>query len=86
MLEAASNFQNNIQDVRENCDVEFQQLFLSVITLYEKFDITVSLPRQCKLDNPEYFLRVSIFIPFIDYFLDQLNNRLISHQCHTEDF
>lgn len=59
-LKAASNVQNNIQEIRENCDVEFQQLFLSVITLCEKFDITVNLPRQCKSDNPEYFLRVSI--------------------------
>jgi len=38
-LEAASNVQNNIQNVIENCDVEFQQLFLSVIKLCKKFDI-----------------------------------------------
>ncbi|XP_025407089.1 zinc finger MYM-type protein 1-like [Sipha flava] len=54
-LEAASNVQNTIQKIRENCDVKFQQLVLSVITLCEKFDITVSLSRQCKSDNPEYF-------------------------------
>ncbi|XP_060864292.1 52 kDa repressor of the inhibitor of the protein kinase-like [Metopolophium dirhodum] len=40
-LEAASNVQNTIQEIRENCDVEFQQLLLSVITLCEKFDITI---------------------------------------------
>ncbi|KAL5234560.1 hypothetical protein ACI65C_001970 [Semiaphis heraclei] len=85
-LEAASNVQNTIQEIRENCDVEFQQLFLSVITLCEKFDITVSLPRQCKSDNPEYFLRVSVFIPFIDNFLDQLNDRFISHRIVLNNF
>ncbi|XP_060873994.1 52 kDa repressor of the inhibitor of the protein kinase-like [Metopolophium dirhodum] len=85
-LEAASNVQNTIQEIRENCDVEFQQLFLSVITLCEKFDITVSLPRQCQSDNPEYFLRVSVFIPFIDNFLDQLNDRLISHRIVLNNF
>ncbi len=31
-IEATSNVHNNIQHVRKNCDVEFQQLFLSVIT------------------------------------------------------
>ncbi|XP_050065980.1 52 kDa repressor of the inhibitor of the protein kinase-like [Aphis gossypii] len=85
-LEAAYNIQNNIQEIRENCDVQFQQLFLSVITLCEKFDITVSLPRQCKSDNPEYFLRVSLFIPFIDNFLDQLNDRFISHRIVLNNF
>ncbi|XP_025422906.1 52 kDa repressor of the inhibitor of the protein kinase-like [Sipha flava] len=85
-LEAASNVQNTIQEIRENCDVEFQQLFLSVITLCEKFDITVSLSRQCKSDNPEYFLRVSVFIPFIDNFLDQLNDRFISHRIVLNNF
>ncbi|CAI6373944.1 unnamed protein product [Macrosiphum euphorbiae] len=85
-LEAASNVQNTIQEIRENCDVEFRQLFLSVITLCEKFDITVSLPRQCKSDNPEYFLRVSVFIPFIDNFLDQLNDRFISHRIVLNNF
>lgn len=60
-LEVASNVQNTIQEIRENCDVEFQQLFLSVITLCENFDITVSLPRECKSDNPEYFLSLSIY-------------------------
>jgi len=37
------NVQNNIHDIREKCNVEFQQLFLSVIRLCEKFDINVSL-------------------------------------------
>ncbi|XP_060868613.1 52 kDa repressor of the inhibitor of the protein kinase-like [Metopolophium dirhodum] len=85
-LEAASNVQNTIQEIRENCDVEFQQLFLSVITLCEKFDITVSLPCQCKSDNPEYFLRVSVFIPFINNFLDQLSDRFISHRIVLNNF
>ncbi|XP_022180618.1 52 kDa repressor of the inhibitor of the protein kinase-like, partial [Myzus persicae] len=65
-LEAASNVQNTIQEIRENCDVD--------------------LPRQCKSDNPEYFLRVSVFIPFIDNFLDQLNDRFISHKIVLNNF
>lgn len=54
-LKTASKVQNNIHEIGENCDVEFQKLFLSVITLCEKFDMTVSLSHQCILDNPEYF-------------------------------
>ncbi|KAL4098258.1 hypothetical protein QTP88_022899 [Uroleucon formosanum] len=44
------------------------------------------LPRQCKSNNPEYFLRVSVFIPFIDNFLDQLNDRFISHRIVLNNF
>jgi hypothetical protein len=57
-----------------------------VTTLCEKFDITVSFPRQCKSDNPEYFLRVSVFMPYIDNFLDQLNDRFISHRIVLNNF
>ncbi|VVC45545.1 Hypothetical protein CINCED_3A023535 [Cinara cedri] len=60
-LEAA-NVQNNTQDIRKNCDVEFQQLFLSVITVCEKFDTTVNFPRQSKSDDPEYFLKYSYLL------------------------
>lgn len=85
-MEAASNVQNNIQDIRNNCDVEFQKLFLPIKSVCENNDITVSLPRQCKSDNPEYFLKVSIFIPFIDNFLDQLKDRFISHRNILNNF
>jgi hypothetical protein len=57
-----------------------------VITFGEKFDITVSLSRQYKSDNPEYCLRVSVLIPFIDNFLDQLNDRFISHRIVLNNF
>lgn len=39
-LETASNVQNNIQDITENCNIEFQQLFLSKMIFCEQLDIT----------------------------------------------
>ncbi|KAE9523165.1 hypothetical protein AGLY_016398 [Aphis glycines] len=75
-LEAAYNVQNNIQEIRENCTVS------RIIFICDH----IVLPRQCKSDNPEYFLRVSLFIPFIDNFLDQLNDRFISHRIVLNNF
>jgi hypothetical protein len=47
-LKTASDVQNNIQDVRENFNLDSQQLFSFVETVCKKFEIANSLTRQCK--------------------------------------
>lgn len=37
-------------------------------------------------DSPEQYYRVSIFIPFIDNFLDQMKNRFLEHQTILKSF
>lgn len=53
------------------------------------------MPRQNKrqqhrsnieTNDPEYFYKVSISIPFLDNFLVQLNERFLSHQCALNNF
>jgi len=57
---------------------------ISVIKLCVQFDIIVGLqPRQCKSDNSEYFLRVSVFILFIDNFLE-LKTNIIFNDIHIK--
>jgi hypothetical protein len=37
-------------------------------------------------DCPEHYYRVSILIPFIDNFLDQMKNRFLEHQTILKSF
>lgn len=94
-FEAASTVQQNIQRIRENCDEEFQNIFFSIETICKKFEITMSLPRQnkrqqhrCNIvsENLEHFYKISIFIPFLDNFLDQLNDRFLAHKSILSNF
>ncbi|KAE9538663.1 hypothetical protein AGLY_005762 [Aphis glycines] len=77
-----------IQRLRGNITEEFKQLFKEAEKMANTLDITISIKRLSKkctkranpsIDDPEEYYRVTIAIPYIDSFIQQLNERFLCH-------
>jgi len=75
--------------IRENSETVFSDLFKVIVTRSNEMDIEIKLPRLAKrqkhrcnimMNTPEEYYRVSIFIPFIESFIEQLNDRFNKHR------
>lgn len=98
-LETTLNFgcqtQHAVQNIRDNVDNEFHSIFQKTKDTCNELNINICVPRitgkqsmRCNVatDYPEHNYRVSIFIPFIDNFLDQMKNRFLEHQTTLKSF
>lgn len=98
-LETALNFacqtQYAVQNIRDNVDNEFSSIFQETKDTCNELNIKICVPRikgkqsvRCNVatDCPEHYYRVSVFIPFIDNFLDQMKNRFLEHQTTLKSF
>jgi hypothetical protein len=79
--------QNTLKDIRVNAIEEFSKIFKSVETYCNKIGIDVCIPRtlgrqahrsNVAPNNPESYYHVTIFIPFLNNFIDQLHDRSYS--------
>jgi len=98
LLEAinlAEDLTNEIQTMRQNTDAVFSVTFNNLEEKSECLDIQICVPRICKRQinrcniiskSPEEYIKISIFIPFLDYFLDQINSRFIEHKLVLKGF
>lgn len=75
--------------IRENAETVFNDLFKIIVTQSKEMDIEIKIPRLAKrqkhrcnimMNTPEEYYRVSIFIPFIDSIIQQLNDRFNKHR------
>ena len=80
-----------LEDMRVHAECTFADFFAAVVTLCSDTHVELAKPRLCKrqLDytrcnipakTAETYFRVSIFIPFIDSFSQQLKDILIGHR------
>ncbi|XP_050064754.1 52 kDa repressor of the inhibitor of the protein kinase-like [Aphis gossypii] len=79
----------SIQGLRENINEEFNELFKEAEKMANILDITISVKRlnkrstrranPCVKDANEYY-RITVVIPYIDYFIQQLNERFMCHK------
>jgi len=69
---------------RNNCDEEFSICFKNASEVASKIGEEIKIPRLCgrqtnrnniKTSNPEDWFRITIYIPFIDHFITELNSR-----------
>lgn len=88
-LEMANAANNVLKALRSNADQEFAILFEEVKSLCQKFDIQLSLPRinqrqkhraNHPVNGPEDYYRVSIYLPFLDLFMFELDRRFLKHK------
>ncbi|KAF0715056.1 52 kDa repressor of the inhibitor of the protein kinase-like [Aphis craccivora] len=75
--------------IRENATTEFNKLFIDINKRLNDFELTIEMPRLAKRqkyrDNiptkdPEEYFRIILFLPFLDSFVQQLNDRFVNHQ------
>ncbi|XP_050054933.1 52 kDa repressor of the inhibitor of the protein kinase-like [Aphis gossypii] len=78
-----------LMTIRENAETVFSDLFKIIVTQSKEMDIEIKIPRLAKrqkhrcnimMNTPEEYYRVSIFIPFIESIIEQLNDRFNNHR------
>jgi len=75
--------------IRENVSVEFKKLYNDLNIRLNDFEIKIEIPRLAKHqkhrrnisanDSEEYF-KIALFIPFLDSYIQLLDDRFINHK------
>lgn len=94
-IQTADDIVNIIKQLRLKDENEFKIIFNKVKSKCDALNIEISIPRtankqkiRCnvQVDFPEDYYRIYFFIPFVDHFLNQLNDRFLSHRSVIENF
>lgn len=79
-----------IEDVRQNIDSKFAKLFLNAQNLLCTVNEEIKIPRitsrqehraNYNTKDPETYFRITIMIPLLDDFIDQLQSRFQNHKA-----
>lgn len=86
---------DQIKEIRDKADEEFSNIYRKVLDICERNDIEISTPRLSQRqigrdnmpnDGPESYYKRTLFIPFIDHFIAQLNDRFLSQKDILSSF
>lgn len=86
-LDFSKGVYEEIDCMRRNAEEEFKNIFKLSQEMANKVGVRIEVPRrvghQINRDNylgePEDYYRCSIYIPFLDHYLDQIDLRFINH-------
>lgn len=88
-ISLAQNVQKELSNLRQNAEKEFLKIFSEVQTTCSSLDIEITVPRtnskqihrsNVPFSTPEEFYRRSIFVPFLDSFILNIEERLLKHK------
>lgn len=88
-LNMADNLNFLLNELRNNCELKFRELFIEAESCLEEIGEEIKIPgiasRQVYRANydcnsPEEYYRRSLYIPFIDHFICQLEIRCLKHK------
>uniref|UniRef100_A0A2S2PK90 Repressor of the inhibitor of the protein kinase n=1 Tax=Schizaphis graminum TaxID=13262 RepID=A0A2S2PK90_SCHGA len=91
----ATNIEEMLIKMRNDSEKEFNYIFNDVQKICSDWDVDVKIPRKVgrqvhrsniETDSPEVYFRVSIFIPFLDFFITQIQRRLLDHKQILSSF
>lgn len=83
------------EHLRNMAENSFNEIFLNASRLAKKFDVPIVIPRITKhqrnrinypSNSPEEYYRISIFIPFLDSFILEINQRFVNHKTTSSGF
>ena len=98
MIEAVSLAEdviNELKLMRENATETFSEIFSSSSLMLTSIESSIQIPRitgrqknraNFPSSTPETYFRVSVFIPFIENFITQLDLRFVSHRDILKGF
>lgn len=78
-----------LNKMRENAQTNFQKIFLNASNFSNEIGEEIKVPRIVGIQrhranydqqSPEDYYRLSIFIPFLDNFITQLHDRILTHK------
>uniref|UniRef100_A0A8D8THQ5 Zinc finger MYM-type protein 1 n=1 Tax=Cacopsylla melanoneura TaxID=428564 RepID=A0A8D8THQ5_9HEMI len=87
-IEMTSGLSNILKNKREDSN-SFQTLYVLAQNLAQEIEVEIKKPRTAKIqrnrsnydvDNVEDYYRISIFNPFLDHFISQLDLRFLKHK------
>ncbi|KAL4154087.1 hypothetical protein QTP88_001920 [Uroleucon formosanum] len=82
---------SELKSMRSECDNEFNKIFLQVKAMAVKMDIELTVKRlnkrQTNRTNPlsdqkmdaETYYKITVFTPYVDYFITELENRFLAY-------
>jgi len=88
-LTYATHLSSELKKNRDNADNEFKIIFSQILNLSEKYNITIKTPRLSKkqvhrnnipCNDTETYYKITIFIPFLDTFLQSIEDRFVNHK------
>ncbi|KAL4141563.1 hypothetical protein QTP88_004184 [Uroleucon formosanum] len=91
----AKNTKQELEEIRINADTYFREIFEQVKLMTAQFDIEIKIPRIAKrqtnrcnieVDNAETYYRISVFIPYLDKYINELENRFTNHYTTLSSF
>jgi len=94
-MELADNVMSAVCSLRTNAAEEFKIIYSDVEKKCESLGIIISVPRlainrtnrlNISTESPEDYFRILIFIPFLDNFCEQLNDRFLNHKSLLKQF
>lgn len=89
----AKNTKQELEEIRINADTYFREIFEQVKLMTAQFDIEIKIPRIAKrqtnrcnieVDNAETLYRISVFIPYLDKYINELENRFTITTLHCQ--
>lgn len=88
-LTYATHLSSELKKIRDNADNEFKIIFNQILNLSEKYNITIKTPRLSKkqvhrnnipCNDTETYYKIAIFIPFLDTFLQSIEDRFVNYK------
>jgi hypothetical protein len=98
LASAVNNAENTVsvvKRIRENAEQEFRNIFKSAENLAETSGAIIQMPRltgkqthRCNIsaNDPEEYYRCSVFIPWVDSFINNVSERFIKHKQILKSF
>ena len=94
-MSLAEQLDATLKAMRANAEDEFHQLFGSIQEACQKFGVSMDIPRRAgrqthrtniPYTTPEDYFRAAVYIPFVDSFITQVNDRLLQHKSLLQSF
>jgi hypothetical protein len=88
-VEYISLVKKQLMSISENISLEFNKLYNDLNERLNDFEIKIEIPRLAKrqkrrinisTNDPEEYFKIALFIPFLDSYIQQLNDRFINHK------
>ncbi|KAK4886782.1 hypothetical protein RN001_003053 [Aquatica leii] len=79
--------------MRDNSESAFDELYKDAESIAKEMDIDIRMPRitgkqttrpNYKTSEPKEYFRFTLFIPFIDFLLQEMNDRFLTHKSVFE--
>ena len=86
---------SELKTIRSNVDEYFHDIYTKAFALAQELCFSITLPRiarkQKNRDNysvntPEEYFKITIFIPYLDLFINEIESRFIEHQKILKGF